>query len=95
MGNTHKNWQRSDIVVPEIYSLTDKTDKQTDTITTILRFLVRGGVITILNSVFIVNFPVIVVVVIPTKAFARDYGITGVRLSVCLFVCLFVCYHDN
>ena len=30
-------------------------------------------------------------VVIPAKAFARDYGITGVRLSVCLFVC----YHDN
>jgi len=29
--------------------------------------------------------------VIPTKAFARDYEITGVRLSVCLFVC----YHDN
>jgi len=27
----------------------------------------------------------------PRKAFARDYGITGVRLSVCLFVC----YHDN
>jgi len=26
--------------------------------------------------------------VIPAKAFARDYGITGVRLSVCLFVCL-------
>ena len=24
-------------------------------------------------------------------AFARDYGITGVRLSVCLSVCLFVC----
>jgi len=23
---------------------------------------------------------------IPTKAFARDYGITGVHLSVCLFV---------
>jgi len=34
-------------------------------------------------------------VFIPAKAFARDYGITGVRLSVCLFVCLFVCYHDN
>ena len=29
--------------------------------------------------------------VIPAKAFARDYGITGVRLSVCLSVC----YHDN
>ena len=29
--------------------------------------------------------------VIPAKAFARDYGITGVGLSVCLFVC----YHDN
>ena len=33
-------------------------------------------------------------VIIPTKAFARDYGITGVhlsvRLSVCLSVCLFV-----
>jgi len=29
--------------------------------------------------------------VIPAKAFARDYVITGVRLSVCLFVCLFVC----
>ena len=30
-------------------------------------------------------------IVIPAKAFAMDYGITGVRLSVCLFVC----YHDN
>jgi len=29
--------------------------------------------------------------IIPTKAFARDYGITGVRMSVCLFVS----YHDN
>ena len=29
--------------------------------------------------------------IIPAKDFARDYGITGVRLSVCLFVC----YHDN
>ena len=28
------------------------------------------------------------ILVIPAKAFARDYGITGVR-------CLFVCYHDN
>jgi len=27
---------------------------------------------------------------IPAKAFARDYVITGVGLSVCLFVCLFV-----
>ena len=26
--------------------------------------------------------------IIPAKAFARDYVITGVRLSVCLFVCL-------
>ena len=38
-------------------------------------------------------------IVIPAKAFARDYVITGVRLFVCLFVCLFVslfvCYHDN
>ena len=33
--------------------------------------------------------------VIPAKAFARDYVITGVGLSVCLFVCLSVCYHDN
>jgi len=31
----------------------------------------------------------------PAKAFARDYVITGVGLSVCLSVCLFVCYHDN
>jgi len=30
-------------------------------------------------------------VIIPAKAFARDYVITGVGLSVCLFVC----YHDN
>ena len=30
------------------------------------------------------------VIIIPAKAFARDYGITGVRLSVCLSVCLFV-----
>ena len=30
-------------------------------------------------------------VIIPAKAFARDYVITGVRLSVCLSVCLFVC----
>jgi len=29
-------------------------------------------------------------VIIPAKAFARDYVITGVRLSVCLSVCLFV-----
>ena len=28
------------------------------------------------------------VLIIPAKA--RDYGITGVGLSVCLFVCLFV-----
>ena len=34
-------------------------------------------------------------IIIPAKAFARDYVITGVRLSVCLSVCLFVCYHDN
>jgi len=33
--------------------------------------------------------------IIPAKAFARDYVITGVRLSVCLFACLSVCYHDN
>jgi len=33
--------------------------------------------------------------VIPAKAFARDYVITGVSLSVCLSVCLYVCYHDN
>jgi len=26
--------------------------------------------------------------IIPAKAFARDYVITGVGLSVCLFVCL-------
>ena len=31
----------------------------------------------------------------PREAFARDYVITGVGLSVCLSVCLFVCYHDN
>ena len=31
------------------------------------------------------------VVIIPAKAFARDYVITGVRLSVCLSVC----YHYN
>jgi len=30
-------------------------------------------------------------VIIPTKAFARDYVITGVGLSVCLYVC----YHDK
>ena len=41
------------------------------------------------------NINIVMVVIIPAKAFARDYGITGVRLSVCLFVCLFVCYHDN
>ena len=29
--------------------------------------------------------------IIPAKAFARDYVITGVGLSVCLSVC----YHDN
>jgi len=28
--------------------------------------------------------------VIPAKAFARDYVVTGVGLSVCLSVCLFV-----
>ena len=28
----------------------------------------------------------LVYIIIPAKAFARDYGITGVRLSVCLFV---------
>ena len=28
--------------------------------------------------------------IIPKKAFAKDYVITGVGLSVCLFVCLFV-----
>jgi len=31
----------------------------------------------------------------PRESFREDYGITGARLSVCLFVCLFVCYHDN
>ena len=30
-------------------------------------------------------------IIIPAKAFARDYVITGVGLSVCLSVC----YHDN
>ena len=30
------------------------------------------------------------VVFIPAKAFASDYVITGVSLSVCLSVCLFV-----
>jgi len=35
----------------------------------------------LLNSLFI----------IPAKAFARDYVITGVGL----FVCLSVCYHDR
>jgi len=34
---------------------------------------------------------VVVLIVIPAKAFARDYGITGVRLSVRLSVC----HHDN
>ena len=33
----------------------------------------------------------LLIVIIPAKAFARDYGITSVRLSVCLFVC----YHDT
>ena len=33
----------------------------------------------------------VIILIIPAKAFAKDYGITGVRLSVCLFVC----YHDN
>jgi len=32
----------------------------------------------------------LIILVIPAKAFARDYVITGVGLSVCLFVCLFV-----
>ena len=31
-----------------------------------------------------------VAVIIPAKAFARDYGITGIGLSVSLSVCLFV-----
>jgi len=31
------------------------------------------------------------ILIIPAKAFARDYVITGVGLSVCLSVC----YHDN
>ena len=31
----------------------------------------------------------------PVKAFARDYVITGVGLSVCLSVFVSVCYHDN
>jgi len=34
---------------------------------------------------------IVMIVIIPVKAFARDYGITGVGFSVCLFVC----YHDN
>jgi len=29
-----------------------------------------------------------IIIIIPAKAFARDYVITGVRLSVCLFVYL-------
>ena len=37
-----------------------------------------------LNNYCVSNF------IIPAKAFARDYVITGVGLSVCLFVCLFV-----
>jgi len=32
-----------------------------------------------------------VAIIIPAKAFAGDYGITGVRLSVRLSVCLSVC----
>ena len=31
------------------------------------------------------------IIIIPAKAFASYYVITGVGLSVCLFVC----YHDN
>ena len=31
---------------------------------------------------------VFIVFIMPAKAFARDYVITGVGLSVCLFVCL-------
>ena len=37
------------------------------------------------------NYRVPTTITIPAKAFARDYGITGIRLSVCLSVC----YHDN
>ena len=33
---------------------------------------------------------VMAIIIIPAKAFARDYVITGVRLSVRLSVCLFV-----
>ena len=33
---------------------------------------------------------IVIIIFIPAKAFARDYVITGVGLSVCLSVCLFV-----
>jgi len=32
---------------------------------------------------------------VPAKAFARDYGITGVRLFVCLSVCQWCCSNGN
>ena len=42
------------------------------------------GVNLVVNSNLCLEQPALI---IPAKAFARDYGITGVRLSVC--------YHDN
>ena len=35
---------------------------------------------------YIVLLRYVTAIIIPAKAFARDYGITGVRLSVCLFI---------
>jgi len=38
-----------------------------------------------------ITMELLAIVFIPAKAFARDYVITGVGLSVCLSVC----HHDN
>jgi len=45
--------------------------------------------IKLIDVVVLCNF--LAVIIIPAKAFTRDYIITGVGLSVCLSVC----YHDN
>jgi len=43
-------------------------------------------VVVVVVAVLVMVVILVAVISIPAKAFARDYGITGVRLSVCLSV---------
>ena len=48
--------------------------------------VVEVVVVVVAVLVMVVVVILVAVISIPAKAFARDYGITGVRLSVCLSV---------